>query len=126
MPVPRESISKETLLSEDLFDWKLVSEKQVNDHMVRQIESFMGKKARHRLQSQRPVNKGQIYSPLLVVRNKHVPVMVKTPNMIMKTYGKALDNGAVGDHVRVLNTSSKRILTGEVNERGQIIIGVEE
>src|SRR6185312_3850596 len=48
----------------------------------------------------------------------------QSAGLYLTTRGKALDNGAEGDVVSVLNLQSKRTVTGVVSGRGQVTIQV--
>jgi flagella basal body P-ring formation protein FlgA len=52
--------------------------------------------------------------PLLVVRGKDVTAIVSVSGMHVTLTGQALDNGRMGETVRVKNKASGKIITGEV------------
>jgi flagella basal body P-ring formation protein FlgA len=58
----------------------------------------------------------------LVHRNQSVTLIYRTSGLCLTTRGKALDNGAEGDVVTVMNLLSKRSLSGTVSGRGQVSI----
>ena len=49
-------------------------------------------------------------------------VIFQAPGLYLTTRGKAVESGAEGDTVSVLNLQSKRTLTGVVTGRGQITV----
>ena len=60
----------------------------------------------------------------LVQRDQNVTLIYQSAGLYLTTRGKALDNGAEGDVVNVLNPLSKRTVTGVVSGRGQVTIEV--
>ena len=44
------------------------------------------------------------------------------PKMILTAQGKALDNGADGDTVRITNTQSKKVIEAEVTGMGRVAV----
>ena len=51
--------------------------------------------------------------------------MVKTGQMTLSVQGKALQDAALGQTVRVVNTNSNRQLTGTVIDAGTVSIGFD-
>lgn len=82
------------------------------------------------MQMRRPMRAGQslhvsdLTKPDLVQRDQSVTIIYQTAGIYLTSRGKALDNGAEGDVVNVLNPQSKRTVTGVVSGRGQVTIQV--
>jgi len=57
-----------------------------------------------------------------VVRDQAVTIIYQVPGLYLTTRGKAIESGAEGDTVSVLNMQSKRTLTGIVTGRGQVTV----
>lgn len=49
-------------------------------------------------------------------------IILKAPKMILTALGKALDNGADGDTVRITNTQSKKVIEAEVTGMGRVSV----
>ena len=62
--------------------------------------------------------------PDLVQRDDSVTLIYETTGLYLTMRGKALDGGAEGDTVSVLNLQSKRTVSGVVIGRGQVAIAV--
>jgi flagella basal body P-ring formation protein FlgA len=82
------------------------------------------------MQMRRPLRAGQalrtsdLAKPDLVQRDDNVTLIYQTAGLYLTIRGKALDNGAEGDTVSVLNLQSKRTISGTVVGRGQLAIAV--
>ena len=60
------------------------------------------------------VRDGDLEAPTLVRRGALVTMEIKTPMMRLTARGKALDNGTLGETVRIRNIQSKRVIQGTV------------
>ena len=69
-----------------------------------------------------PIRVADIVKPDLVQRDQNVTVIYQVPGIYLTTRGKAIESGAEGDTVSVLNLQSKRTLSGVVTGRGQVPI----
>jgi flagellar basal body P-ring formation protein FlgA len=82
------------------------------------------------MQTRRPMRAGQslrvadLVKPDLVQRDQSVTVIYQSAGLYITARAKALDSGAEGDVISVLNPQSKRTVTGVVTGRGQVTIQV--
>jgi flagellar basal body P-ring formation protein FlgA len=80
------------------------------------------------MQMRKPVRAGQILrnadfgKPDLVQRDQSVSIVYQAPGLQLTMLGKAVDNGAKGDSVSVLNVGSKRIVQGTVVGPGRVLV----
>lgn len=80
------------------------------------------------MQLRRPMRAGtsirvaDIAKPEFVTRDQSVTVIYQVPGIYLTTRGKAMESGAEGDTVSVLNLQTKRTLTGVVTARGQVTV----
>jgi flagella basal body P-ring formation protein FlgA len=59
----------------------------------------------------------------VVQRNEAVMIVYAVPGVLLTVRGKALEAGAVGDIVNVLNTQSNRTVQATVTGPGRVTIG---
>ncbi len=71
----------------------------------------------------RPILVSQIRAPALVERNAVVRMSYATGPLEIVTEGRALERGAAGDPVRVMNLASRQTVTGTVSPDGSIKVG---
>ena len=57
-------------------------------------------------------------APAIITRNQVVVVQFKGNGLHITTDGRALERGAVGDRVRIMNLSSRATLFGQVQQDG--------
>lgn len=57
---------------------------------------------------------------ILVKRNQNVVIRIQAGGLVITVMGRMVDEGAVGDYVRVRNVDSQRIIVAKVNEDGTV------
>jgi flagella basal body P-ring formation protein FlgA len=80
--------------------------------------------ARRQLRAGQPLKLADIGKPDLVLRDQNVTLTYETAGLYLTIRGKAMENGAEGDVVSVLNLQSKRTVSGVVIGREQVAISV--
>jgi len=61
-----------------------------------------------------------VRTPLLVERNETVTLIFRRGALTMETTGRALDEGSDGDRVSVMNTTSRKRITGRIIGEGLV------
>jgi flagellar basal body P-ring formation protein FlgA len=84
----------------------------------------VGMQMRHPMRSGQPLKAADLVKPDLVQRDQEVTVIYQSAGLYLTTRGKALDSGAEGDLVNVLNPQTKRTLSGTVSGRAQVTIQI--
>ncbi len=85
-----------------------------------QLSDVVGQEARVVLYPGRPIFVDDIGPPAIITRNQLVQVRYTTGGLVISTEGRALERGAVGDRVRIMNLSSRATLFGQVRADGTI------
>jgi flagella basal body P-ring formation protein FlgA len=87
-------------------------------------ERAVGMQARRQLRAGQALKAADLVKPDLVQRDQTVTLIYDVTGLYLTIRGKALEGGAEGDVVSVLNLQSKRTVTGVVIGRGQVAISV--
>ena len=85
-------------------------------------KQIVGKQARRLIASGRPIRAGDLQPPVMVEKGNLVTLVLRTEKMLISARGKALDNGAAGDIIRVLNTRSRQTIEGVVESRNRVVV----
>jgi flagella basal body P-ring formation protein FlgA len=96
----------------------------VRDGAVTDAFAVVGKQARRTIREGEPILANQIQTPVLVRRGDEVVVFYALKTMNLTAKGKALDAGGQGEHIRVLNPKSNRVLTAKVVQANQVVVDV--
>jgi len=96
----------------------------LNGRYITDITRFDGSAAK------RYISKGQIIMPVLLTKSKlikrgeSVTIIAETSGVIVRMKGKALNDAAAGEQVRVKNLHSKRVIEGIAIKRGQVKVNM--
>jgi len=82
----------------------------------------VGMQLRRPMRAGMPIRVADLAKPEFVSRDQSVTVIYQVPGIYLTTRGKAIESGAEGDTVSVLNLQTKRTLTGVVTGRGQVTV----
>jgi flagella basal body P-ring formation protein FlgA len=112
VPVPIRRIGRGELIHEDDLEWISMPANQVNRNHLTDAGSIVGKSARRSVRPGEPLRMTDVRKPVVVAKNSLVTITFKTDRMQLTAQGRALDDGAKGEAVRVINTKSKTTVTG--------------
>ena len=86
----------------------------------------IGRETRVAIYAGRPVKAEDLGAPTLVNRNQRVPIVYVSRALAIAAEGRALESGAVGDTVRVMNLGSRTTVSGIVGTDGSVYVGLED
>jgi flagellar basal body P-ring formation protein FlgA len=87
---------------------------------VSAIADAAGLAARRPLRAGEPLRAADLMKADIVQRNETVTIVYQVPGLTLTMRGKALESGAEGDTVNVLNIQSKRTVQGTVSGPGRV------
>jgi flagella basal body P-ring formation protein FlgA len=89
---------------------------------VSRVEDAVGKQLRVQVAPNAPLPLADVTAPTLVRRNARVLMMAEGPGLSLSAEGRALENGGAGEHVHVLNPTSRAVLDAVVTGEGRVRI----
>jgi flagellar basal body P-ring formation protein FlgA len=95
---------------------------EVGREMITSREQAIGLAARTNLQPGRPLRAGELMKPDLVQRGDAVTLVYEVPGIVLTLRGKAMEGGALGDTISVVNEQSKRTIQGTISGAGRVLI----
>ena len=104
------------------IDWVTVSDDRVTANVVTSADQLIGHELRHTVSDGDVLHTNDIIPARLVTRGSLVTLKIETPLMQLTAQGRALQDGAEGDTVRVNNTQSNRMVEGTVTGPGEVSI----
>ncbi len=99
-----------------------VSEERLNSAVVTETAQLVGRELRRDSAEGDIIHANDVMAPRLVQRGSLVTIKVETPVMIVTSQGRAQQDGAEGETVRVMNTQSNRIVEGKVTGAGTVSV----
>lgn len=87
-------------------------------------DEAVGLAARNNLQAGSLLHAADLMKPELVRRNEAVTLVYQAPGLSLTMRGKAVDSGARGDSISVLNEQSRRTVQGVVVGPGRVLVSL--
>lgn len=97
-------------------DIELVTRRQaeLSGDVVLDPARLIGMTPRRTAQAGQPLQAGEVEAPLMVRRGQAVTVSLRHGAIALSVQGRALQNGAAGDTVRIINPTSNQVIEGVV------------
>jgi flagella basal body P-ring formation protein FlgA len=122
LPVPTRRIMPGEVISIRDIDWIQIRDERSLGEVLTDVEALIGQTPRRTLSAGQPVRSRDVAAPITVGKNSSVSMVFETPNMTLVARGRALQDGAVGDTIRVVNTQSNRTVDAVVAAQGLVRI----
>jgi len=68
----------------------------------------------------KPSMVGPVKPQILLKRNQNVTIKVERPGLLITAIGKTMQDGRVGENIKVRNVNSQRIFLAKVNADGSV------
>lgn len=114
--VPSRTIRANAIITET--DVKLAAVEMPSGYS--RLSDVVGQESRVVLYAGRPILFDDIGPPAIITRNQIVEVRYMASGLSITAEGRALERGAIGDRIRVMNLVSRTTIFGQVLEDGSI------
>lgn len=108
VPVLKNNMQNGDIINAYDLDWVDVAAKDIQHDIILNEEDMIGMTPRRMATAGKPIRAKELQAPQLVSRGDNVTIILQNNKMTLTTHGKALQNGAKGDMIRVVNTGSNR------------------
>ena len=122
IPVLTNTIRTGTLIGARDIDMIQVRESEMSGNTILDPQTLIGMTPRRTITQGSPIQVSDILKPEAVTRGSLVTMIFDSGAMRLTAEGKALQNGAAGDTIRVLNTASNKTLQAMVTDNGDVIV----
>lgn len=95
---------------------------QLSGDTITETSQAVGRAARGALTNNHPLRTSDVMRPEIVRRNESVALVYQVPGITLSVRGKAVDSGAEGDMIDVVNVQSNRTVRGTVVGPGQVSV----
>lgn len=120
VPVLVEPVSRGHIIRPDQVEYRDFRTERVPSNAIRDINDVIGKEVIRPTNPNEPLMFRDLTNPILVRRGALVIIRLVTANMSLTARGKALENGSMGDVIRVLNQSSNKTIQVEVVAENEV------
>ena len=87
-------------------------------------KSGVGMKVKRRAVAGTVLTPSMLKKPLVISRGQRVAIMAQSGRMEVRMMGKALNNGAIGDRIKVINIKSKQKLEAVVTSSSEVKVEI--
>jgi flagella basal body P-ring formation protein FlgA len=122
MPVPVRPIAVNEVIHGRDIEMVRMRADQVSATQINDPDRLADRSARRVLPAGQPIRVSDIAVPILVAKNSIVNVKVMSSRLNITMQGKALEDGAEGDQIRVVNTRSTKTIQGVVDKNGEVLV----
>lgn len=125
MEVPvltRDMVQGEVVRHADI-DWVRLPANRIGQNIITSLDNLVGMSPRHQARAGEPLRLSDMVAPLVVEKGAQVDMILASGALTLIARGRALQSGAVGDVVDVLNTRSNRTLQGVIEGPNTVRIG---
>ena len=113
--VPARALSTGEIITEGDLQTITVPERDLSSNAVVDLKSLVGMEVKRTLREGSIIRKNAIAAPLLVRKKELITLTVETNQMRLTAQGQAMDDGAMGDVIRVMNLTSKKVISAVVS-----------
>ena len=111
--VTRRVMPGEVIASADI-GWASVRVDRIGSNALLDPAQLVGKTPRHPIRPNEPLRSGDLQTAVAIKKGSQVTVIYATENMMLTVLGRAMEDGAEGGVVRVMNTKSNRVIEATV------------
>ena len=120
VPVLSKKLYRGDVIRKHHLDWKKIRKANVLRQTITEAEQLIGMAAKRLISSNRPIRQAQIRRPMLIAKGGIVTIRLSYANMSLTAQGRSLDEGSLGDVVRITNSQSKKIVEARVTGANRV------
>jgi flagella basal body P-ring formation protein FlgA len=114
LPVATSRLPAGAVLGQDDVRMVRVRVSYVHGEVVRRLSDVIGLQLKHQLAPGLPLVRSDLSRPSLVLKGARVLMQLDIGGISLTAQGQAMEAGAVGERIRVLNPVSRAVVEGEV------------
>jgi flagellar basal body P-ring formation protein FlgA len=114
LPIAARDVPRGKALSAEDLNWKRIPEIDVVGAVVRNEEDLVGRVANNHIRAGQPFRTVNVMLPVAMPKGKAVTLIFNNKLMNLTARGKALEDGAIGQVIRVTNIKSNQTVMAEV------------
>lgn len=125
VPVPKRLISAGDIIAADDLEWQPVHLTRLSGNSLTDSEQLVGHMAKRPLKAGQILRQSDVAVSPVIHKNDLIRLVVRTGQMTLSVQGKALQDAALGQAIRVINVNSNRQLSGTVVDAGTVAVGFD-
>ncbi len=122
VPVLTRRIAPGEIIVDADIAWMTVARDRLGADAVTDLAALVGHTPRRAVAPNQPVRTRDIRTPVVVAKGGFVTIALKTSSMALTAQGRALEDGGLGEVIRVVNTASGRMVEATVAGNGLVTV----
>lgn len=122
VPVLSRIMQRGEVIRDSDIEMIAMREDAVPRNAVLDKRRIVGQTPRRMISAGVPLGLGDLQPPVVVTRGSLVTLLLRTDRMLITAQGKALEDGAAGETIRVRNTRSQATIEGTVTGAGEVTV----
>ena len=124
IPVISRRLNRGDVIRKNDIEWISIREKKLRRGFIQTEEEILGKAARRFIAAKTPLTTGHLQRPQLVKKGAIVNIALINGAMRLTTQGRSLENGSLGDTIRIKNIRTKKIIEARVTGASSAKVGL--
>ena len=120
VPVLVQPVSPGDEIRPQDVDWQRMRADRGHRGLAHEIAGIVGKSPRRPISIGVPIRLSDLREPVVVAKNSLVVIRLVVPSMSLTAQGRALEDGATGAAIRVMNTQSSTVINATVVQPGLV------
>ena len=122
IPVLARRMLKGDIISKRDIKWVETRVTRLQPDTIIDPSDIIGKTPKRVIRAGTPVRLSAVQRPILVPKGSLVTMTLISPYMTLTSKGRALDNGSIGDTIRVTNTQRKSVVDSVVTGNNKVSV----
>jgi len=122
VPVLRRRIEPGEVIRADDIEWTSARTDRLGRDVIVDAQDLVGKSPRRPMRPGDPLMGSELRAPVMVAKNSLITIRLETPRLSLTAQGRALEPGAAGDAIRVVNTKSNKIINATVIDSSTVSV----
>ncbi|WP_135079410.1 flagellar basal body P-ring formation chaperone FlgA [Terasakiella sp. SH-1] len=110
VPTLTRRLHKGEVIADNDITWVKMRADRTQRDVITDVEDVIGMTPKRALRPEQPIRTMDIQRPVLVPKGSLVTIILKKPGMTLTSQGRAMENGADGETIRINNTKTKRTI----------------
>jgi flagellar basal body P-ring formation protein FlgA len=121
VPVLNRLLMPGDVVAPDALEWLSMRVGRIGANVVLDPARIIGLAAQRTLRPGEPLRERDVKPRVVVAKGTLVTMLVRTDSMMLSAQGRALEDGAMGQAIRAINTQTNRTVEAEVLGPGVVV-----
>jgi flagella basal body P-ring formation protein FlgA len=126
MAVASRDLPRGAPLDKTSISWVTTTDDAVGPAAITDESAVTGRVTRHPVRAGQPLRAIDIIKPVIIPKNKLVTILYTSRFMTLTVRGKAMEDGAAQDTIRVANANSKSVVLAEVVDENTVRVNAQQ